>query len=149
MEIRGSDAELGDAGSRCTSASGSTVGDVGGVVEGVADSLWTGRCVAELGVRIDVDVLVLLSGGAGLGSTGLWEDETRGTGGGFVAGSGAPRPRRCVGSGGSSAAASGSGTGKVRQRFHWRCRPSRRGEEMSRVTRAAAATVAMGDEDKE
>ena len=81
VEIRGSVAELGDAGSRCASASGSTVRDVVGVVEGVADSLWTGRRVAELGVRIDADVLVLLSGGAGLGSTGLGEDETCGTGG--------------------------------------------------------------------
>jgi len=149
VEIRGSVAELGDAGSRCASASGSIVRDVGGVVEGVADSLWTGHRVAELGVRIDADVLVLLSDDAGLGSAGLGEDETRGMGRGLVAGSGAPRPWRCVCSGGSSAAASGSGAGKVRQRFHWRCRPSRRGEEMSRVTRAAAATVAMGDEDKE
>jgi len=48
--------------------------------------------LAQLGVQIDADVLVLLSGGAGLGSTGLEEDETRGTGGGLVAGSGAPRP---------------------------------------------------------
>ena len=118
MEIRGSVAELGNAGSRCASASGSTVRDVGGVVEGVADSLWTGRRVAELGVRIDTDMLVLLSGGAGFGSAGLGEDETRRMGGGLVAGSGAPRPRRCVGSGSSSAAASGSGAGKVRQRFH-------------------------------
>ncbi|CAD6258058.1 unnamed protein product [Miscanthus lutarioriparius] len=46
VEIRGSVTELGDAGSRCASTSGSTVGDVGGVVEGVADSLWTRRHVA-------------------------------------------------------------------------------------------------------
>ena len=130
VEIRGLVAELGDAGSRCASTSGSTVGDVGGVVEGVADSLWTGRRVAELGVRIDADVLVLLSGGAGLGSAGLGEDETRGTGGGLVASSGAHRPRRCVCSGGSSAAASSSGAGKVRPCFHWR------------------AVVAMDDEDE-
>ena len=154
VEIRGSVAELGNAGSRWASASGSAVGDVGGVVEGVADSLWTGHRVAELGVRIDADVLVLLSGGAGLGSTGLGEDETHGTGGGLVAGSGVPRPRRCVGSGGTSAAASSSGTRKVRQRFHWRCRPSHGSREMLRVTRAAvmwvaAAAVAMGDEDEE
>ena len=148
VEIRGSVAELGDASSWCASASGSTVGDVGGVVEGVADSLWTGRRVAELGVRIDADVLVLLSDDAGLGSAGLGEDETHGAGGGLVAGFGAPRPWRCVGSSGSSAAALGSGAGKVWQCFHWRCRQLRRGGEMMRVTRAAAAVV-MGDEDEE
>ncbi|CAD6204707.1 unnamed protein product [Miscanthus lutarioriparius] len=71
-------------------------------------------------------MLVLLSGGAGFGSAGLGEDETRGTGGGLVASSGAHRPRRCVCSGGSSAAASSSGAGKVvitpkiRQHLHLR-----------------------------
>ena len=97
VEIHGSVAELGDAGSRCASASGSTGRDIGGVVEGVADSLWTGRRVAELGVRIDTDMLVLLSGGAGFGSAGLGEDETRGTGGGLIAGSGTPHPWQCIG----------------------------------------------------
>ena len=78
VEIHGSVAELGDAGSRCASASGSTVRDVGGVIEGVADSLWTGCHVAELGVRIDADMLVLLSGSARLGSAGLGEERPAG-----------------------------------------------------------------------
>ena len=75
-----------------------------------------GRC-AEGSVPVE---------GAGLGSAGLGEDETRGTGGGLIAGSGSPRPRWCVGLGRGEGAASSSGTGKV--------------------TRAAAA---MGDEDEE
>lgn len=60
VEIRGSVAEVGDAGSQCASAPGSTVRDDWGLVEEVAACLWTGRRVAELGVRVDADVLVLL-----------------------------------------------------------------------------------------
>lgn len=99
-QIRGSFAEVGDTGSRCVSAQGLES------CRGVAAFLRTGCRVAELGVRVDADVLVLLrppSSPAPVGAAALDSErkktgspvsgKMRPAGGGLLAGSGAPPPR--------------------------------------------------------